>query len=214
MGGCRVNVCRVNLRGGNPGRRAVARRPGRFPLADQLSAERRAERPNITAPPTMAMTPSATATADIGEPLSDATPAVSVLAASDPPSSGEYELLLVYGPPTDPSCGSATYGNESPNALSFSPTASPRSFGEPTSSPSTTCSAMSTTSSVSRRPFGKPALSPPITPRRLGCMLGWIEVLSLSSSEARTFGGWLRPLTPLRKTSTRSLRGSAGALIL
>src|SRR5262249_46506555 len=116
---------------------------------------------------------------------------------------------------SEPDQGSATYGNVPPNALSLALTASPSAgIFAPSSLPSTTWSEMSTTSSVSRRPFGKPALSPARTPSRCGSMLGGIEVLSRIISAGRTFGGWLSPGTPVRKTWTRSFRGVAGAGIL
>ena len=93
---------------------------------------------------------------------------------------------------------------------------------------------MSITSSASRRPFGKPCRSPPSTPSRFGSFVGGIEVFSRSISD-----GWIWLLSasafstglfrsawigagepsrvgaflaiPVRKISTRSLRGPFGA---
>jgi hypothetical protein len=87
---------------------------------------------------------------------------------------------------------------------------------------------MSTTSSVNRRPFGKPCRSPPSTPSRLGVAVGLIDRLSRSISDGRNrleitsalFNWELRSaligppafvVIPVRKISTRSLRGVAGA---
>ena len=132
--------------------------------------------------------------------------------------------------------GSATYGNCVKKSTSLASTLSPAASASTSlpvcAAPSTAWTEMSMTSSPSRRPFGKPCRSPPSTPSRFGSAVGLIEVFSRSISE-----GWISPLSafstwlfrsawigaaepssvgapfaiPVRKISTRSLRGPAGA---
>ncbi len=134
---------------------------------------------------------------------------------------------------TAPTLGRATYGNDVPKARSFALTASPAASALTSlpvcAAPSSACSSMSTTSSVSRRPFGKPCRSPASTPSRFGFAVGFTDRFSRSISDGRKALGLTSALLswelrsaligppalvvmPVRKISTRSLRGVAGAL--
>src|SRR6185437_11395253 len=148
-------------------------------------------------------------------------------------AAGEAVLPVLPTLLTAPTLGRATYGNDLLNGWSFASTASPAASAGTSlpvcAAPSSACSSMSTTSSVSRRPFGKPCVSPPSTPSRLGFAVGLIDRLSLSISDGRKSLGLTSALLswelrstligppaflvrPVRKISTRSLRGVAGAL--